>query len=178
MTEWTGRPRDGFPRYAPRDDELYPLTRAAEQHAGVRYDRDRLKPYVFTAAALLLIAGAIGLATVIWIDNPTAAADKAPVPAAATATAVPQRKPVEKAPPVATSIHRDGVYLVGREIKVGTYRTVSGPDCFWARLRDTSREDGSVITSRHLVSGQQYVTIAKGDRAFETRGCNSWVMVP
>lgn len=174
MTEWSGRP-DGFPKYAPRPDdptELYPLTRQAEQRTA---NHDRLKPYVFAAVAAALVILVASLATVIWIDRPAAssAAEHAPRPVAAS----PQRKPVEKAPPVGEGIVRDGIYLVGKEIKTGTYRTDSGPDCFWARLSNTSREDGSIITSGYRMSGQQYVTIAKGDRAFESRGCNSWVMV-
>lgn len=165
-----------FPEYTPRGDarpELYPLTRQAEQRAA---DRAGIKPYVAAAAAGAVAIVIVGLATTLWIDRgaASAAAEQAPRPVAAT----PQRKPVEKAPPVAESINRDGIYLVGREIKTGTYRTDSGPDCFWARLRNTSREDGSIITAGHLISGPQYVTLAKGDRAFESRGCNAWVMVP
>lgn len=164
-----------FPEYTPRGEtrpELYPLTRQAEERAA---ERDGLKPYIAAALAGAVAVVVVGIATVLWIDRgvATAAAEQAPRPVAAS----PQRKPVEKAPPVAERIDRDGIYLVGREIKTGTYRTDSGPDCFWARLRNTSREDGSIITAGHLISGPQYVTLAKGDRAFESRGCNSWVMV-
>jgi hypothetical protein len=137
--------------------------------------------------ALAAVAAIVAITcAVIWEEAPRAqsAADKAPVistaaPTAAAASAtVPPRKPVEKSPPVAETMQRDGTYLVGRQIKTGTY-TAPGADtgpCYWARLRDTSGEQAAVIAASYK-HGQQVVTIRKGDRAFVTDGCGPWELM-
>ncbi|TXK36315.1 hypothetical protein FR742_40245 [Nonomuraea sp. C10] len=71
----------------------------------------------------------------------------------------------------------DGQYLVGEDIKPGTYKT-SGTDsftCYWARLKDASGEFGAIIANGN-VSGQTRVTLKKGEY-FETKGCQDWKRV-
>ncbi len=67
----------------------------------------------------------------------------------------------------------NGTYLVGEDIKPGTYRSSGSGDCYWARLSSTDGELGSIITNS-FGSGAQVVTIRSGDVAFETSGCGEW----
>jgi hypothetical protein len=135
--------------------------------------------------ALAAVAAIVAITcAVIWEEAPRAqsAADKAPVvstarpTAAAVGATVPSRKPVEKSPPIAERMDADGTYLVGREIKTGTYRSAGGQKCYWARLRDTSGEMAAVIAASYH-RGRQVVTIRKGDAAFTTDGCGPWELV-
>ncbi|MBK3564536.1 hypothetical protein [Streptomyces sp. MBT62] len=72
----------------------------------------------------------------------------------------------------------DGTYVVGKDIKPGTYRT-DGPqgglvtNCYWARLSSTSGELRDIIANGNTM-GQTTVTIAPTDKAFTTTGCNRW----
>ncbi|MCO1575049.1 hypothetical protein M8C13_04650 [Crossiella sp. SN42] len=75
-------------------------------------------------------------------------------------------------------IDGDGLYLVGQDIEPGTYRTAGAtqgrPDgCYWARRRDTSGETSGIVANGYG-RGPATVTIAKGDKAFEVRGCQRW----
>ncbi|MGW3458402.1 hypothetical protein ACWDE9_02020 [Streptomyces olivaceoviridis] len=89
-------------------------------------------------------------------------------------------KPAEKAGP-ATSVEGDGQYLVGEDMRAGTYRT-AGPDtsgfvdnCYWARTKDASGEFEAIIANDNL-QGQGRVTVNKGEY-FETNGCQKWTKV-
>lgn len=89
-------------------------------------------------------------------------------------------KPVEKAGP-ATTVEGDGQYLVGEDMKAGTYKT-AGPDksgfvdnCYWARTRNASGEFEAIIANANL-QGQGRVTVNKGEY-FETTGCQKWTKV-
>src|SRR5699024_5285451 len=70
------------------------------------------------------------------------------------------------------TIPGSGIYLVGEDIKPGSYRSDSS-DCYWARLSGTSGESNEIITN-NIVDGTSYVTIAASDVAFETRRCGDW----
>lgn len=69
-----------------------------------------------------------------------------------------------------------GVYEVGTDIKPGTYKS-TGNDalCYWARLKDTSGDMGTIIAN-DLGEGSKTVTIKKTDGAFKTSGCSVWVL--
>ncbi|GAA2287569.1 hypothetical protein GCM10010415_68410 [Streptomyces atrovirens] len=89
-------------------------------------------------------------------------------------------KPAEK-PGAATTVEGDGQYLVGEDMKAGTYKT-AGPDkgsiienCYWARTKDASGEFGAIIANANL-QGQGRVTVKKGEY-FETNGCQEWTKV-
>jgi len=75
----------------------------------------------------------------------------------------------------------DGTYVVGQDIRPGTYRT-DGPqgglitDCYWARLSSTSGNSQDIIANGDT-KGQTAVTIASTDKAFTTRGCKPWKKV-
>jgi cytoskeletal protein RodZ len=68
----------------------------------------------------------------------------------------------------------DGTWMVGEDIKAGTYRTKGDPDgCYWARLSGTSGEFTDLIANGNP-TGPTTVTISATDVAFETRGCAAW----
>jgi hypothetical protein len=80
---------------------------------------------------------------------------------------------VEKVAAAAT--FGEGTYLVGEDIKPGTYRT-SGPtddNCYWARRSGTSGSFSELITNGNP-AGPTTVTIKSSDAAFETSGCGDW----
>jgi hypothetical protein len=66
-----------------------------------------------------------------------------------------------------------GTYEVGTDIEPGKYKTTgpdSGGSCYWARLKNTNGDLGSIIANGNA-QGPTTVTIAKSDAAFETNGC-------
>jgi hypothetical protein len=72
----------------------------------------------------------------------------------------------------------EGTLVVGTDIKPGTYRATvpsDSLDCYWARLKDTSGNFGSIIANGIVrPGGRVTVTIKKTDGAFETTGCGGW----
>lgn len=72
------------------------------------------------------------------------------------------------------SIPGDGVFLVGEDIKPGTYRSnADGGYCYWARLSGLSGELDDIIANGNP-TGPTVVTISSSDEAFETNGCGEW----
>lgn len=69
-----------------------------------------------------------------------------------------------------------GTYVVGKDIKPGTYKTAGPADslCYWARNKDTTGDAGSIIANG-VPQGPATVTIKSTDGAFETSGCKNWV---
>jgi hypothetical protein len=90
---------------------------------------------------------------------------------------VPGPKVTVTAPPpqAAAAITEDGIYLVGVDIKPGTYRSGPNPDCYWARLSDTNGDLDSILANNN--GGNQVVTIKRTDKAFETARCGEWTRV-
>jgi len=74
----------------------------------------------------------------------------------------------------AGTIPGDGVFLVSKDVKPGTYRTTGGVGCYWARLGDAS---GQKIIANNLGDGPAVVNIQGSDVAFETKGCADWKIV-
>ncbi len=69
---------------------------------------------------------------------------------------------------------RDGEYIVGTDIKSGTYRTrVASSGCYYARLSGFSATDNDIIAN-DFVSGSAIVTIAASDKGFQTIDCGIW----
>jgi hypothetical protein len=68
-------------------------------------------------------------------------------------------------------------FVVGVDMPPGTYRTtgpVAGsPNCFWARMKNTTGGIGDVINAG-APTGPATVTIEAGDKAFQTAGCAQW----
>lgn len=68
----------------------------------------------------------------------------------------------------------EGTYLVGEDVKAGSYKT-SGPSdsmCYWSRNSDDSGELDSIIAN-DILQGPGRVTVNKGE-IFETNGCDTW----
>ncbi|MFF7216671.1 hypothetical protein ACFZAU_40125 [Streptomyces sp. NPDC008238] len=110
-----------------------------------------------------------------------AAEAAAPKPAVTvTAKAPAKPKPTKKPGPPST-VDGDGQYLVGEDIKAGTYKTAGPQDddfglgCYWARLKNASGEFDAIIANDNI-TGQARVTVHKGEY-FETKGCNKWEKV-
>ena len=68
----------------------------------------------------------------------------------------------------------DGIFIVGKEVKPGTYRSRGGGSCYWARL---SGFGGSDIIVNGGFNRNQIVTISSSDRGFESRSCGTWYRV-
>ncbi|WP_228031591.1 hypothetical protein, partial [Streptomyces phyllanthi] len=92
-----------------------------------------------------------------------------------TVTAMP--KETKEAEP-ASSFSGEGEYLVGEDIKAGTYKT-AGPEgefgCYWERAKDASGEFDSIITNNNL-QGPGRVTLNNGEY-FKTNRCQEWKRV-
>lgn len=91
----------------------------------------------------------------------------------ATVTAEPPKPPKPKGPP--TTVGGDGEYLVGEEMRAGTYRTGGPGDsfgCYWERARNSSGEFDAIIANGNL-EGSGRVTVNKGE-VFTSTGCQDW----
>ncbi|MFE7193938.1 hypothetical protein [Kitasatospora sp. NPDC057541] len=113
-------------------------------------------------------------APAVTVTVTTTATVTAPPPAAAP--------PAETAPAApADTIDGSGTFLVGTDIRPGTYRT-AGPAggvarmCYWERARSADGDLDSIIANENL-TGQGVVTIKKSDVVFKTQGCQSWTKI-
>ncbi len=66
----------------------------------------------------------------------------------------------------------EGTFIVGTDIKPGTYRSSKGKNCYWARLRSFTGELDAIIAN-HL-GGRAIVTIERSDRGFHSQRCGTW----
>lgn len=97
-------------------------------------------------------------------------------PAVTTTVQVPGPRTTVTLPPPgpAISFPGDGTFVVGTDIKPGTYKTAGMPGCYWARLASL---DTSNIIDNNNTDGPTTVTILRSDKAFETQGCAGWARV-
>ncbi|MQA63885.1 MAG: hypothetical protein GEU86_21020 [Actinophytocola sp.] len=76
----------------------------------------------------------------------------------------------------ANTVPGDGVFVVGKDIKAGTYRT-SGPSasgigsCYYA-FKSGTGSDADIIDN-NITKGQATVTLS-GGQIFETTSCSEW----
>ncbi|GGT26170.1 hypothetical protein [Streptomyces chromofuscus] len=72
----------------------------------------------------------------------------------------------------------DGDFLVGTDIKPGTYRSTGNTTgmCYWERAKDASGEMDSLLANDN-VSGTGYVTVTANDKIFRSSGCSDWEAV-
>jgi hypothetical protein len=76
----------------------------------------------------------------------------------------------------ANTIPGDGTFLVGKDVKPGTYRTTgpkSGSSCYWQRSGDAS---GTNIIANDNIAGAAVVEIKSSDVAFKTSRCAAWTL--
>ena len=77
----------------------------------------------------------------------------------------------------ATTEFADGTYVVGAEIRPGTYRSNSvGVSCYWERLSGFGGTAAEIIANQ-LSDGPSIVTIDREDSGFRSEGCGSWVKI-
>ncbi|MEU5345088.1 MULTISPECIES: hypothetical protein [unclassified Streptomyces] len=109
-------------------------------------------------------------------------ADAEPAPeVTVTKTETVTAKPSKKAEPKVATIPGDGTFVVGDDIKAGTYRTAGAedsviPNCYWARLKGTSGDFEDIIANGN-VKGPTTVTVSSSDGAFQSTGCKTWKKV-
>lgn len=77
---------------------------------------------------------------------------------------------VAEASAKANTFSGDGTYLVGSDIRPGTYKAAASPGCYWARPRDLNGGVDSIIDNNNA-DGVVVVTIKSTDKAFEASGC-------
>lgn len=126
----------------------------------------------------------LGLALcIIWAAAFGAAVANTPAGSLPPAPAMPNVDGAPATPgpaeaPAPGTIPGDGTFVVGTEVQPGTYRTAgpNGFNCYYARMADTSGELTSVITNGNA-SGPTTITIAEGDGAFQSSGCQTWTKV-
>lgn len=118
---------------------------------------------------------AVATAQAVVEESPAQAAPQTPAEATEPAQAAEPVKPAPAKPKV-VYFGGDGTYVVGDDIRPGTYKTKGseGFGCYWARLKDTDGDFGSIIANGNT-EGPTTVTIKKSDGAFETRGCERWI---
>jgi len=140
---------------------------------------------VLIALGIALVIVAIVAAT-IWSEKPRAESAAGALPAAAAtvtpATATPGTpvtpKPVEASPPLAAAIAGDGSWLIGKQIKPGTYRTPGrSTSCYWALRSNLSYSYDATIVSSYGRRGAQTVALGPNARAFITYGCGRWELI-
>lgn len=112
----------------------------------------------------------------VTVTKTAGAGDPKPAPTVTKTVTAKPRKTKESGP--ATSFSGEGEYLVGEDIKAGTYKT-AGPDgafgCYWERAKDASGEFGSIIANNNL-NGPGRVTLNNGEY-FKTNRCQEWKRV-
>lgn len=74
------------------------------------------------------------------------------------------------------TIPGDGVYIVGDDIKPGTYRSTDNSGCYWQRSSSLKGDFESIIANGN-VDGSAVITIAASDKGFTSTGCNDWKKV-
>ena len=188
--QYTNQPQPGgianqpfTPQFQPQNPQQLPPLQPPKK-------RRRWVPWVVAAGTFVLglIIGSAGnsnnAASTAAAGTPQPTVTKTvPGPAGATVPGptvtktVPGPATTVTAPPPGpkVAISEDGIYLVGVDIKPGTYRNGNEGDCYWARLKNTNGDLDGIIANHN--GGNQVVTIKKTDKAFETRYCGSWTKI-
>jgi hypothetical protein len=76
----------------------------------------------------------------------------------------------------ANSITQDGTYVVGKDIKAGTWHTDGQSDlggCYWERDRNLDGDLGSIIANNDI-TGPSTVSVHSSDKAFQVSGDCVW----
>ena len=77
---------------------------------------------------------------------------------------------IAEATQAANTIPGTGTFVVGSDIKPGTYRAAAQAGCYWARLKDLTNGLGSILANDNA-DGPIVVSILPSDKAFNTNGC-------
>jgi len=74
---------------------------------------------------------------------------------------------------------RPGTWLVGGQIRSGTYRATTSDGCYWERLRGFTGELSAIIANDFVSGGGlRYVSISASDAGFHSDAdCGEWTLV-
>jgi hypothetical protein len=77
-----------------------------------------------------------------------------------------------KVTPVPVSAISEGVWLVGSDIKAGTYRTIDPVmgDCYW----EIGKPGTTAIIDNDIVTGGRPTVVLRSGQQFTTRDCGDW----
>lgn len=124
--------------------------------------------------AIVLVLGVIG--AISNAGNPNTGTSTNTTPQAAnTQASQAQATPTATPKPKPQFAHfGDGMFVVGKDIQPGTYRTREGSsNCYYARLRGFGGSISDIIANENT-DDPAIVTIARGDKGFESRNCGTW----
>lgn len=130
------------------------------------------------------VAGTVGLgAWGAWagfgaLMEPGRAADAAPVVSVRPPAAQPGVPVHERSPKVPDTVTEDGVYIVGKQIKTGTYRATCGAKitCVWQRYQVLGGVTTAVASGTALPGQTVLVELGRTDFAFGVLGFGSWTL--
>lgn len=147
--------------------------------------RREFRPRTVLIAAAIALAILVIIAAAIWSEKPKAVSVAGALPVHPTVTPVVASpgtpvtpRPVKVSPPLKASVAGDGSWLVGKQIKRGTYRTAGGSSsCFWALRSNLAYDYDATIVTSYGRRGAQTVALGPNVRAFVTYGCGPWELV-
>ncbi len=67
----------------------------------------------------------------------------------------------------------DGIFIVGTDITLGTYRTNGGSGCYYARLAGFTGSINEVLANENT-DASAIVAILPSDKGFKSAGCGIW----
>lgn len=130
-----------------------------------------------------VVVALIVLVVIISIATSNNGSAKTTVSSATTVATTTTSKPTSKSDVKSTPTAKpkpqfatfgDGMFQVGKDIKAGTYRTREGSaNCYYARLSGFTG-DLKEILSNENTDAPAVVTIAAGDKGFQSTGCGTW----
>jgi hypothetical protein len=83
-----------------------------------------------------------------------------------------------KAPvPAPLTAFGDGTFVVGTDIKPGTYKNTGAGDCYWERLRGFGNTLNDKISNDLPGTSQSIVTISPTDKGFSSENCGTWHLI-
>ncbi len=147
------------------------LTKARHQLATVRNQLGATQAKLTTAETNLTAARSAA-ANAAQIAAQKYAADEAKLAAKDKTLAADERAVnALKGQIESSSINADGVYVVGKDIKAGTWHTTGGGQCYYATLNSTNTSD---ISDNNNFNGPETVNVDSA-HAFQISGVWTWV---
>ena len=146
------------------------LTRAQPTQQATTATTSVWKTGVTIGVATFVVGVAVGL----LVSKGTTAPAAVEAPPTVTVSVPATNEPAQLTGQAA-ALAQDGIWLVGRDIQPGTYRSSTDASCYWARLSNTSGDFNSILANGN--GANQIVTISKSDKAFQSVHCAPWTKV-
>src|SRR5882757_778037 len=132
-------------------------------------------------SSLIRLAAASTLTTVIAVGAVACGPAKdsaSPTGSSGTTTATGSSSPAAAKSADKPAFKGSGTFQVNSDLQPGTYKTSGNTDgaCYWELDKDASGDADSIIANDN-VTGDSYVTIAKGDGYFTSTDCKDWYAV-